>query len=107
MSRANKGVSKRANDSTMPARSAMRKNPNHSVSVPNITNITSTDSLAIANRLSIMSANTVGSLIINQRQLALIAAIRKNPSQSMFNMLLALFNPQLQGFVVAMTKARF
>jgi hypothetical protein len=90
----------------MPARSAMRKNPNHSVSVPNMTNITSTDSLAIANRLSIINANTVGSLIINQRQLALIAAMRKKPNQSMFNMLLALFNLQLKGFVVTMTKAQ-
>ena len=53
-----------------------------------------------------MSANTVGSLIINQRQLALIAAMRKKPNQSMFNMLLALFNLQLKEFVVAMTKAQ-
>jgi hypothetical protein len=56
ISRANSGASQRARAFTMPAFSAMRKKPSHSVSVPNSSTITSTDSLAMANRASTMAA---------------------------------------------------
>jgi hypothetical protein len=58
MSLANSGPSIFASHSTTPAFSAMRRKPSHSVSVPNSSTITSTDSLAMANRACTMDENT-------------------------------------------------
>ena len=60
--------------------------PSHSVSVPNSSTITSTASLAIANRLSTIAANTVGSPPISQRPSAASAATMKKPSHSPLSM---------------------
>ncbi len=84
--RRNNGPSRRARSSISPAFSAMRKKPSHNVKVPNSTIITSTASLAMANRLSTSAANTAGSPPISQRPRAATAAIRKKPSQRPLSM---------------------
>lgn len=84
--RANSGPSSRASFSTSPAPSAMRRNPSHSVSVPNSSTITSTDTRAMSNRLATMARNTSGSPMASQRYSAAAAAVRKKPSQSLFSM---------------------
>ena len=81
ISRRNSGPSARASTSTSPARSAMRSSPSHKVRVPNNSTITSTESLAMANRLSVIAANTAASPSA-QRVRAATAATRKKPSQS-------------------------
>ena len=84
--RINKGESRRASELTKPARSAIRKNPSHKVSVPNNKIMTSTESLAIANKLSTIAANTLASPMTSNRHSALAVATKKNPSQRKFNM---------------------
>ncbi|MNS74511.1 hypothetical protein D3C72_1079890 [compost metagenome] len=65
--RANSGPNRRANFSTSPARSAMRKKPSHSVSVPNSSTMTSTDTRAMSNRLATIRRKTSGSPMASQR----------------------------------------
>ncbi|MNW03395.1 hypothetical protein D3C71_1993220 [compost metagenome] len=64
----------------MPAFSAMRKNPSHSVNVPNSNTITSTDSLAMPKRASIMAAKTWVLPPTSHCAIAATAATIKNPS---------------------------
>ncbi len=85
ISRRNSGPSSTARRSTSPAFSAMRRKPSQSVRVPNSRTITSTASLAMANRLSTIAANTVASPPINQRASALAAATRKKPNHKPFS----------------------
>ncbi|KAG0774550.1 hypothetical protein G6F22_013972 [Rhizopus arrhizus] len=84
--RANSGPSSRASFSTIPAPSAMRRKPSHSVSVPNSSTMTSTETRAMSNRLATMSRKTSGSPTASQRYRAAAAAVRKKPSQSLFSM---------------------
>ena len=86
ISRANSGPSMRARASTKPAFSAIRNRPSQRVRVPNSSTMTSTDSLAMANRLSTMAANTAGSSPSNQRDRPAMAATTKNPSHSQLSM---------------------
>ncbi len=86
ISLANSGPNTRASFSTSPAPSAMRKKPSHSVSVPNSSTITSTDTRAMSNRLATIRRKTSGSPMISQRYSAAAAAVRKKPSQSLFSM---------------------
>src|SRR5699024_2382317 len=60
-----------------PAFSAILRKPNHSVSVPNSRSITSTDSLAILNRLSTIAAQTPGSPPNQRTKPAILATIKK------------------------------
>lgn len=80
MSRRNSGPSMRASQATRPAASAMRRKPSHRVRVPNSSTMTSTASLAIANRLSTSAAKTAGSPPNSQWPKAASAATRKKPS---------------------------
>ena len=84
--RANRGASQRASTSTMPAFSAMRKKPSHSVSVPNSSTITSTESLAMANSDSTMVANTWAWPPKSHCASAEMAAVMKKPSQRVLSM---------------------
>jgi len=86
INRANSGPSARPSSSISPAFSAIRRNPSHRVKVPNSTIMTSTASLAMANRLSTSAANTAGSPPTSQRSSAASAAIRKKPSQRPLSM---------------------
>ncbi|MNQ80016.1 hypothetical protein D3C85_949800 [compost metagenome] len=81
----NSGARMRPSHSTRPAFSAMRRKPIHRVRVPNSRTITSTESLAMANRLSTIAAQTPGSPPI-QRPSAATAATRKNPSHRPLSM---------------------
>ena len=87
ISRANSGPRARPSRSTRPAFSAIRKKPSQRVRVPNSTTITSTDSLAMANRLSTMAANTAGSSPSSQRDRPATAATRKKLSHRPLSML--------------------
>ena len=81
MRRANSGDKQRASRATSPAFSAICRKPSQRVSVPNSRIMTSTDSFAIANRLSTIAAKTAGSPTISQRQSALALARKKKLSQ--------------------------
>ena len=81
MSRVNSGASQRARAFTMPAFSAMRKKPSHSVSVPKSSTITSTDSLAMENRASTMAAKIWALSPTSHWDSAAMAAVTKKPSQ--------------------------
>ena len=85
ISLANSGPSTRASHCTTPASSAMRKKPSHSVSVPNSSTMTSTDSLAMANSAWTMAANTCGCPPTSHWASAATAATRKKPNQSMLS----------------------
>src|SRR5690606_6844418 len=89
ISRRNSGPSSRASRSTSPAFSAMRRKPSQRVRVPNNRTMTSTDSRAMANRLSTSAANTAGSPPSSQRARAATVAIRKKPSQRPLSMSLS------------------
>ena len=80
ISLANSGASARASAVTMPAFSAMRKKPSHSVSVPNSSTITSTDSLAMPKSASTMAAKTWVLPPTSHCANAATAATTKNPS---------------------------
>ena len=75
------GASQRARAFTMPAFSAMRKKPSHSVSVPKSSTITSTDSLAMENRASTMAAKIWALSPTSHWDSAAMAAVTKKPSQ--------------------------
>ena len=80
MSLANSGPRILASHSTMPAFSAMRKKPSHSVSVPNSSTMTSTDSLAMANKACTMAEKTSAWPPISHCASAATAATKKKPS---------------------------
>ncbi len=80
MSFSKSGASQRARASTMPAFSAMRRNPSHSVSVPNNSTITSTESLAMANSASTMAEKICALPPTSHWARAATAAVMKKPS---------------------------
>ena len=86
INRANRGDSHLASASTMPAFSAMRRNPSHMVRVPNSSTTTSTDSLAMANRDSTMAANTCACPASSHWATAETAATMKKPNHRRFSM---------------------
>ncbi|MNV78011.1 hypothetical protein D3C71_1714790 [compost metagenome] len=76
----NSGPSAQASHCTTPAFSAMRRKPSHSVSVPNSSTMTSTDSRAMANSACTMAAKTWLCPPTSHWASAAIAAMMKKPS---------------------------